>query len=174
MDLNRLRALLAVPMASLFLVLVLCVFGVQRPPSVGIHLPMTKVQPITSNSCFDERDIVIIINKDGSTKINETPVQPEKLDSIISKIFQYRHEGRVVYVIPDPDVSFREFADIYNKIASSTDNLHIGLMTRQLKTQLEQCPEGSICGFEWPDHGYTHSCLYFNSRPVPIPHHPLR
>jgi hypothetical protein len=35
MDLNRLRLLVAAPMASLFLVLSLCAFVMQQPGSVG-------------------------------------------------------------------------------------------------------------------------------------------
>ena len=50
MDLNRLRALLAAPMACLFVILILCVFAVQRPVSTGIRIPMmhTRAEPLSN------------------------------------------------------------------------------------------------------------------------------
>jgi biopolymer transport protein ExbD len=152
----------------------LCAFVVQRPASVGIHIPVTRVRTIPFSDCFDDRDIFVQIHKDRSTWINQTRENPGKLGPVLSEIFQNRNEQRVVYVLPDPDVSFGEFADVYNKVALSTRDLHVGLITSQLKAQLDQCPLGSTCGFEWPDHGYTHSCLYFNIPPVRIPRHSLR
>jgi biopolymer transport protein ExbD len=174
MDPFRLRSLIAPAMASLFLVLSLCAFVVQRPPSVGIHIPMTRVRAVPFSDCFDDRDVFVRIDKDGSTWINQTRENPGKLGPVLAEIFQNRNEQRVVYVLPDPDVSFGEFADIYDKVASSTQDLHVGLITSQLTAQLEQCPLGSTCGFEWPDQRYSHSCLYFNIPPVPIPRHSSR
>ena len=138
-----------------------------------MHLLLPQVRMIPFENCEDARALIVFIQKDGIIRINEMQVRPEKLGSIIAEIVQYRHYGQVVYMLPDPDVSFGEFADIYNKIASSTNHLYIGLITRQLKTQLEQCPKGSICGFDWPDHGSAQSCLYYN--PIrPHPHLSLR
>jgi hypothetical protein len=51
MDLNRLRALIAALLVSLFLILVLCTIGVRRPASVGILVPVTKIRTISNYNC---------------------------------------------------------------------------------------------------------------------------
>ena len=127
MDPFRLRSLIAPAMASLFLMLSLCAFVLQRPDSVGMHVPITKVRV-------------------------------------------HSYEEKVIYMLPDPDVSFQEFADIYNKAASSTSDLHIVLSTHRLDKELDQCPQGSSCGLEWPDNTYE-PCVWSNIRPVRIPRH---
>lgn len=174
MDLDRLRSLLAVPMASLFLVLVLCVFGVQKPPSVGIHLPLPKVRVHPYKDCdfLSDRSIVLQLHKHGSTFINETRVSHEELRSILVEIYENREE-RVIYILPDSDVSFWEFADIYNKVASSINGLHIVLSTKLLDGELHQCPEGSSCGLDWPDHTYI-PCVWSNIRTVHVPNYTVR
>jgi biopolymer transport protein ExbD len=174
MDINRLRALVAAPLASLFLILVLCTFGTNRPAPVGIHIPITRVQTISEDKCFDDRDVFVRILKNGSIWINETRLNPNELGPEIAEIMRNRNEQRVVYILPGPDISYGDFANVYNKVASSTKELHVGLITRQLKSQLEKCPLESICGLDWPDHGYLHSCINYNIPPVLIPRSAVR
>jgi len=171
MDPFRLRSLIAPAMASLFLMLSLCAFVVQRPDSVGMHVPITKVRVHSYKDCdfLSDREIVIRLRKDGSTWINETRESPDKLRSVLAEIYDNREE-KVIYMLPDPDVSFQEFADIYNKAASSTSDLHIVLSTHRLDKELDQCPQGSSCGLEWPDNTYE-PCVWSNIRPVRIPRH---
>ncbi|MGA2890871.1 MAG: hypothetical protein ABSE51_22850 [Terracidiphilus sp.] len=176
MDLNHLGSLLAAPMASLFLVLSLCAFMLQGPRtvsgSVGMHVPTTRVRTIPLNDCFDGRDIFVKIHNDGNTTINETRKRPDELGQMIAEIMQNRDQ-RVVYMLPDPDISFGEFADIYSRVASSTPDVHVGLITRQINKELRQCPEGSVCGLDWPDHGYANSCI-FTPRPASMINHSPR
>jgi hypothetical protein len=86
MDLNRLRALLAAPMAALFLILLLSTFAVQRPASVGMYLPLPKVRTVPFKDCdfVSDRSIVAQLHKDGSTWINETRESPEKFGSMLT------------------------------------------------------------------------------------------
>jgi biopolymer transport protein ExbD len=165
MDPNRLYALIAVPLAGLFLLMVLFTTGVHRPGSMGLHVPTIKVRVHPYKDCdfLSDRNIVVQIRQDGSIWINETQVSREKLRSTLTMIFEPREE-RVVYLLPSPDVSFGEFADIYNTVASSTRNLHIVLSTRQFDKELQQCPQDSVCGLEWPDHT-SEPCVWAN---VPI------
>ena len=174
MDLDRLRSLLAVPLACLFLILVLCVFAVQKQPSVGMHLPLPKVRVHPDKDCdfLSDRNIVLQLHKDGSIFINETRVSQEELRSILVEIYETREE-RVIYILPDSDISFGEFSDIYDKVASSINGLHIALSTRLLDRELKQCPEGSSCGLDWPDHMYV-PCVWSNIRPVHVLHSALR
>jgi biopolymer transport protein ExbD len=171
MDLNRLRSLLAAPLASLFLILVLCTFAaVQKPKSVGMYVPLPKVRSVPFNYCdfLSGRSIVVKLHKDGSYWINETRESPEKLGPRLTEIYGNRAE-RVVYVLSDPDISFGEFADFYSTIASSTSDLHIVLRTRQFNGDILQCTQGSECGLYWPSHGFSGQCFYPGIQPVKIP-----
>ncbi|MGA3009499.1 MAG: hypothetical protein ABSD72_04495 [Terracidiphilus sp.] len=170
MDLDQLKSLLAVPLASLFLIVVLCVFAVQRPPSVGIRIPLLRVRTVPFKECdfLSDRSIVVRLHKDGSIWINETQESPERLGPVLAEIYDNREE-KVIYILPDPDVSFRDFADRYSKVASSTKNLHIMLSTLQLDKELQQCPPGSYCELDWHGNAYI-PCVWTNV-PIYIPLH---
>jgi biopolymer transport protein ExbD len=154
MDLSRLRALIAPAMASLFLVLSLCAFVLQRPVSAGMELPITQVRAVPYNDCEDvDRDIVVLLHKDGSYWLNVEQVSASKLGLILGEIYENR-KYKLIYIFVDPDVSYGEFARFYDTVASSTPGLRIGMRTRQMETVFQQCPQGSSCGLEWPDHAY--------------------
>ena len=174
MDLDRLRSLLAAPMAGLFLILALCTFVLLRPASRGIQIPLLKVRAHPYKDCdfLSDRNIVVQLHNDGSTWINETRVSAGELRPRLAEIYENRME-KVIIILPEPEVSFGDFANMYNKVASSTSDLHIILRTRQLDKELLQCPEGSSCGLEWPDHKYV-PCVWTNITPVHIPYHVLR
>jgi len=55
MDINRLLELVAAPIACLFLILIFCVFAVQRPVSTGILIPMmhTRAEPLATANLMD-------------------------------------------------------------------------------------------------------------------------
>ncbi|MGD0832271.1 MAG: hypothetical protein ABR907_15120 [Terracidiphilus sp.] len=73
MDLNRLRLLVAAPMASLFLVLSLCAFVVERPGAVGMRVPMIRVPDQSKNNCSDpNRSVFLQLSNDGRYWINLT------------------------------------------------------------------------------------------------------
>ena len=175
MDLYRLRALLAAPLASLLLVLVICGFVIQRPVSAGIHMPMTKVEVIPAEDCFRglrDRDIVLRIKNDGTTWINETIESRGIIRETLSKIYENRDE-KIAYFLVDPDVPYGEFADFYDQAASSTPDLHIGLLTRGLRNQVEQCPSGSGCTIEWPIEPSNNYCWNMLP-PVRVPRYRVR
>jgi len=164
MDLNHLRALFAAPLAALFLILALCTFALQRPSSVGMYLPITRVRTIADYDCPGvDRTIIVLLRKDGSYWINETQVPANELRPRLAEIYENREE-KILPLFADPEVSYGQFADFYSKVESSTSNLHIILRTRQLQAQLGLCPAFGSCGIDWPDHRYT-PCVY---RPSPF------
>ena len=168
MDLNRLRLLVAAPMAGLFLVLSLCALVQQRPASVGIFIPMIRVRTIPDYDCPGvDRWIVVQLHKDGSYWINEEQVPANELRPRLTEIYENR-KYKLIYMFSDPDVSFGEFASFYNTVASSTSDLRIGLRTRQLQEQFEKCPLESSCGLEWPDKTYI-PCVWRPTLPLPEP-----
>jgi biopolymer transport protein ExbD len=150
-------------MAALFLILVLCVFGVQRSPSVGFHVQMPRVQKHANwLECEDDIPIVILLHKDGSIFIRQTEERPDDLAPIIAKIMDYRDSERAVYLMPDPDVSFGDLARIFSKITASTPNLHVFLVTNRVRALLGRNPPDGwgICDFEWPENGYKAESWY--------------
>ena len=175
MDLNRLRTLLADPVASLFLVLTLCVFVARRPVSAGVHLPIAQVRVIPFGQCFSGlsgRDIVLRIKNDGSTWINETEFSPADIRESLSAIYEYRQE-KIAYLMVEPEVDDAEFAHIYALAASSTPGLHLGVLTRQLLDQVEKCPFESGCTIDWP---FDRGNIYCRN-PIPltrIPRSPVK
>jgi len=177
MDLIRLRALVAAPLAGLFLVILLCTLAMQRPVSVGIDVPMTRVREIPIENCFSglsDRDLILRIKDDGTVWINETQEKRENIRPILSKIYGYRAE-RIAYLLIDPNVSYEEFADVYNLAASSTPNLHIGLLTRGIRNHVEHCPPGFGCTIEWAhEPGNIYCKNIFLPTPVRILRSPAR
>jgi len=172
MDANRLPSLMAAPMASLFLVLCLCAFLMQRPVSTGMHLPLLQVRQIPIRDCdfwhfVSDRDIILRIQGDGSTWINETREPPDQLADTLAMIFANR-SYKYLYMFVDPDVSFAEFADVYGKTAASSQGLHIGLISRRMMSQLDHCPDAKGCTVNWPGESANTECKNV-IRPLKIP-----
>jgi biopolymer transport protein ExbD len=170
MDPFRLRALIAPAMSSLFLVLSLCAFVVQRPQSVGMDIPILKVwvHPYKDCDFLSDRSIVVQLRNDGSTRINQTLVSPDELRSRLAEIYESREE-KIVYILSDSNISFTKFANIYNKAVSSTSDLHVVLITSQLDREFQQCPPGSYCELDWRNQTYV-PCVWSNIHTVYIPH----
>jgi hypothetical protein len=131
---------------------------------------MLRVRTVPFKDCdfLSDRRIVVQLHKDGSTWINETLVSHEKLGPVLAEIYEYRQE-KEVYILSAPDVSFGQFADLYSAVSSSTSNLHIGLQTRQLRAQIQECPPGSYCELDW--HGSTYIPCVWANVPVYLPLH---
>ena len=150
-------------MASLFLVLSLCAFVVQKPESVGIIMPVPKVRTIPEDHCpVLDRTIFVQLHKDGSYWINETQMPANELRTRLAEIYENRAE-KFIYMVSDPDVSYGEFANFYSRVAFSDSDLRIVLLTRQIQAQVEQCSLGSCCAIEWPDHSNINNIM------IPIP-----
>ncbi len=165
MDPFCLRVLIAPAMASLFLVLSLCAFVVQKPTPVGMHLQMLRIQRHANwRECEDDMPIFVIIHKNGSVFIRQTQESPSDLAPTIALIMSNRESERAVYVMPDSDVPFSLVAGIYDRIASSTTNLHVFLMTERIKGLAESNDvhemHWGICDFEWPENGYKAESWY--------------
>jgi biopolymer transport protein ExbD len=168
MDPNRLRVLLAAPLASLFLVLSLCAFVVQKPASVGIHLPMERAQIDPTRHCeVLDGTVSLVLHKDGSAWLNNiTPFSASELGPKLSEIYAPRFE-KLIFLYPDSEISFGDFAKVYNIVSSSTNDLHIYLTSPQLDEEFDTCPLGKTCGLEWPD-GFCVFAVTFPLKPIRI------
>jgi biopolymer transport protein ExbD len=154
MDLNRLRALLAAPLAALFLILVLCIFGVQKPPSVGIRIPMVRFPDQPRNDCSDPNRIVFLrLAQDGTVWLNATAIPTDRLTTTIATVMENRSD-RILYVVADPQVSYGQFVGFLDSIAKTKMVLHVALLTDQFRTVLEVNRSRAYCELEWPENEF--------------------
>jgi len=170
MNMDRLATPLLASLVGVLLILSVCAFELEKPGSVGMHIPIPKVRALPFSECdyLSDRDIVVRIKRDGSTIINETPVPLGELKDRLAEIYQYRN-WKLAYLNPDPDVSYGQFADVYDKVASSTVGLHVGLLTPQLEKESEKSQ--GTWGLFWPGDPEFHTCIFARPvEPVRFPH----
>jgi biopolymer transport protein TolR len=74
-----------------------------------------------------DRTVVIVIDKDGSMKLNQDPIQESQLGDRLMDVFKTRAE-RVVFVKGDPDLDFQTVAHAID-IAKGANMDKVGLMT---------------------------------------------
>jgi biopolymer transport protein ExbD len=78
-----------------------------------------------------DRTVVIVIEKDGSMKLNQDPIDKERLGPRLEEIFKTRAE-RVVFVKGDKDLDFRSVAQAID-IAKGAGIDKVGLMTPKIE-----------------------------------------
>jgi biopolymer transport protein TolR len=78
-----------------------------------------------------DRTVVIVIEKDRSIKLNQDPIQIERLQDRLEEVFKTRAE-RVVFVKADPDLEFQTVARAID-IAKGAGIDKIGLMTPRIE-----------------------------------------
>ncbi|MDP8983237.1 MAG: biopolymer transporter ExbD [Acidobacteriota bacterium] len=78
-----------------------------------------------------DRTVVIIIEKDRSMKLNNEPIDENRLGSRLEEVFRTRAE-RVVFVKADPDLEFQVVARAID-IAKGAQIDKIGLMTPKIE-----------------------------------------
>jgi biopolymer transport protein ExbD len=74
-----------------------------------------------------DRTVVIVIEKDGSMKLNQDSIQESQLGERLMDVFKTRAE-RVVFVKGDPDLDFQTVAHAID-IAKGANMDKVGLMT---------------------------------------------
>jgi hypothetical protein len=97
----------------------------------------------------------VVVEKIGNARINETPEPLEKLEGTLSLIFQNRQvETEVVFVSPDPEVSYEGFLNVYQKVVRGAKGVKVGLLTRGTRDALDVCSKqhNAPCGLDWADH----------------------
>jgi biopolymer transport protein ExbD len=151
MEINRLRALVAAPMASLLLVLSLCAFVVERSGSVGMRVPMIRIPDKSKNDCSDpNRSVFLQLSQNGSYWINLTEIPSDRLTATVAYVMENRSE-RILYVVADPQVCYGQFTDFLDKIAGTKMVLPVALLTDQLRKEIEGSRGRAYCEIEWPE-----------------------
>ena len=155
----QIRMWLAAPMASLFLILGVCAFAIQRTPSEGIYIPVLRLSAqFTENefSC-DGRFHFVQLMADGTTKLNEQSIPFEQLEARLAE----RMEGQLakaVFVVPDSDISYQRFVAALDAIHNASSDVHIGVLSGELRHQYQQGwesdgllePRHVPCDLIWP------------------------
>jgi hypothetical protein len=132
-------------MTSLFLVLSLCAFVVQKPESAGFRIPMIRLHhdPHEPYDCGGRTEFVRL-TKDGRTWINETEVPSNRLVQTVSSLMENRAE-LVVYVIVDSDLSYGQFAEFLGKVKGAKTDLHVVVVSGDILRAFEK--RHDVCDF---------------------------
>lgn len=137
MVLNRLRVLLAAPTTCLFLILILCVFAVQKPVPTGIRMAVVRLHPIRPQLSCDGRFTFVQLLADGKTKINGAEIDPKDLTPRIGTIMEPFAE-RVVYLVPDSDISYARFVETFGELNEAAADMHIVVLSGSLRDEYFQ------------------------------------
>jgi biopolymer transport protein TolR len=116
------------PMIDVLLVLIIIFMVITPLTPHGLEALVPQPPPPNQKqNLSDLRTVVIVIEKDGSLKINQDPVAEDKLGDRLTEIFKTRAE-RVVFVKGDPDLEFAPVARAID-IAHGAGIDKVGLMT---------------------------------------------
>jgi biopolymer transport protein TolR len=116
------------PMIDVLLVLIIIFMVITPLTPHGLEALVPQPPPPNQKpNQADLRTVVIVLEKDGSIKINQDPVQEADLQQRLVDIFKTRAE-RVVFVKGDPDLEFAPVARAID-IAHGAGIDKVGLMT---------------------------------------------
>jgi len=147
MTLNQVRFLVAPAFASLFLVLALCAFAVRAPVSTGFSIPVIRLHhdPNETTDCGGRSEF-LRLTKDGRTWINSEEIQAGEVRKDVANLMADRAE-RVVYVVVDSELTYGQFAQFVDRIAGSTDDLHIVVVSGEVRRAFER--DHDLCNFHY-------------------------
>jgi biopolymer transport protein TolR len=116
------------PMIDVLLVLIIIFMVITPLTPHGLEALVPQPPPPNQKpNQADLRTVVIVLEKDGSIKINQDPVKESDLQQRLVDIFKTRAE-RVVFVKGDPDLEFAPVARAID-IAHGAGIDKVGLMT---------------------------------------------
>jgi len=137
----------------------------------GLLLPVPGVRAFRFEECYDDRSVIVFVEKSGSARINEIPEPLEKLEGTISFIFQNRQvETEVVFVYPDPEASYEGFLKVYQEVVRGAKGVKVGLLTRGTRDALDACSKehNAPCGLNWADRISRPECMAYAQLQVPV------
>jgi biopolymer transport protein ExbD len=151
-------------MAGLFLVLVL-VCALPAHNSRGIWLELLRVVP-PPPCCIDGNYVVVQMKPDKSVWVNEHPLDAAGAVRMVAARMENRAE-RAVYFVPNEEAAVQDIADLSGKLASSSEGLHVGLLsTQQINAVTDSFrgrPYVDLDRIVWP---YCPGALVFDEVPI--------
>lgn len=158
MDLNRLRMMLAAPLAGLFVVLVLCVLAVRRPePAVGIWIPMMKLRSTPLSNC-EFNGFTVYLRSGGKFGGGDRDAVVQK-EVLLSRIREARDDIQddTIFIITDPDVPYGQFVELIADVRAVAPPDHIAVVTNEAQVEMVDslarrpiAVAADRCRFEWP------------------------
>jgi len=156
MDLDRLRKLIAAPMASVFMILILCVFVVEQPVSTGILIPMMRARAEPLQFC-ELNGFTVYLHSDGRLAGGSRD-DVESRGVLLSRIREARDQiqDHTIFVITDPDAIYGDLASLVADIHHVAPPDHIAVVTQAGLFEASNGagiplgPWAERCRFEWP------------------------
>lgn len=120
----QLTQMIAAPLASIFLILSLCAFHLQRAQSAGERLILTKVV----FDCGDGRPMFFRLGEDQIVEVNSAPMPTLVATSNIAESMKNRAE-KVVYFSAAANVSIGNVETVLAKLRRDTPDMFIFAVT---------------------------------------------
>jgi len=115
----------------LVLLIIFMVITPLTPHGLDVLAPQPPPPNTPPPDPSQDRTVVIQIAKDKSMKLNQDPIEVDKLQARLEEVFKTRAE-RVVFVKGDPDLAFETVANAID-IAKGAGIDRIGLMTPKVE-----------------------------------------
>ena len=120
------------PMIDVLLVLIIIFMVITPLTPKGLETLVPQPPPPNQQQQqSDQRTVVIVIDKDKSVKLNQDPIEWDKLQDRLTEVFKTRAE-RVVFVRADKDLMFDTVATAID-MAKGAGIDKIGLMTPKIE-----------------------------------------
>lgn len=167
MGFERLRTLWALLLASLLLILLVCVFATQRTTSMGIRIVTMRLRPAPLANC-EFNGFTVYLRSDGTVGGGDREDVVSRA-TILSRIKEARDniQDDTIFVIADPDVSYGQFAELIADIHNVAPPDHIGVVTREGQITMFHSVLADRCRFEWP--AVKGQPNWPNPQPIPLP-----
>jgi biopolymer transport protein ExbD len=121
------------PMIDVLLVLIIIFMVITPLTPHGLEALVPQPPSPHRNADPDPRTVVIVLEKDGSIKLNQEPVEEASLQQRLRDIFKTRAE-RAVFVKGDPSLDFAPVAHAID-LAHGAGIDKVGLMTPQTEAE---------------------------------------
>ena len=157
MSLERLRTLLVPLMAALFLILLVCVFTIERPTSMGIRISMMRIRSVPLTNCAFN-GFTVFLRSDGKIAGGDRDDMVSRA-TMLSRIKEARDniQDGTIFVITDPDVPYGRFVELIADIHTAAPPDRMAVVTREGQVTMFYRPSGQPvkvvadrCRFEWP------------------------
>jgi biopolymer transport protein ExbD len=138
-------------MAGVFLLLALCA-ALPARSSHGVWFELFHVIP-QPPCCIDGRTVVVEAKPDKTVLVNRQTVDEPRAARLVTAMMENRAE-RAVYFVADRQAAVQDVANLATKLNSSTDGLHIGILTLKQRDEITSSyPGGDIINLDrlaWP------------------------